>query len=145
MLTPSPDISHRMIEADEAVRLLTVKKSNRASLGEPLLVRWRDGVFVANGAGTAEDLKARDLECDLEFLRLLELHEQHDVRVSHNGPNQAPKLFQDHAENKRRFVKRQFKASVDRLLTGGRIFRFESGPPSKRRCNLSSKPPDVAR
>jgi RecA-family ATPase len=145
MLTPSPDDSRRMIEADEAVRLLTVKKSNRASLGEPLLVRWQDGVFMANGTGTAEDLKARDMECDLEFLRLLELHEQHNIRVSHNGPNQAPKLFQDHAENKRRFTKRQFKASMDRLLTGGRIFNVESGPPSKRRCHLSSNPPDQER
>src|SRR5262249_26352202 len=113
LLTANPDDPRRVIEVDESVRLLTVKKSNRASLGEPMAVRWQDGVFVANGTGTGQDARAWEMECDLEFLRLLVLHEQHNIRVSHNGPNQAPKLFQEHAENKRRFMKRQFKASMD--------------------------------
>ena len=80
------------------------------------------------------------MECDLEFLRLLALHEQLNLRVSARGPNQAPKVFYEHAENKRRFTKYQFKAAMDRLLTGGRISNIESGPPSKRRCHLSSTP-----
>jgi RecA-family ATPase len=141
LLTDDPNDSRRKIELDESVRLLTVKKSNRASLGEPLPIRWQDGVFVAYGTGPGEDMKAREMECDLEFLRLLTLHEELTIRVSHNGPNQAPKSFHEHADNKRRFTKREFKSSMDRLLTGGRIFNVESGPPSKRRCHLSSKSP----
>ena len=138
LLTENPEDPSRKIEVDESVRLLKVKKSNRAYLGEPIPVRWQDGVFVANGTGTGQDARAREMECDLEFVRLLVLHEQQNIRISHNGPNQAPKAFQDHAENKHRFTKRQFKAAMDRLLTGGRISNIESGPPSKRRCHLSS-------
>ena len=89
---------NKVIEQDEDVRELSVKKVNYGRKGEPIRVKWVDGVFERQ-AGTTFGLDAtqRNAVADDAFLTLLRWHERHGQPVSPNASSlYAPRVFASH-------------------------------------------------
>jgi RecA-family ATPase len=112
-------------------RILSRAKGNRASSPyTEVEVWWFNGAFGAFRSGEAGATEQIDALVDAEFLRLLaEMHDR-NVRVSYNqrSNNYAPKEFA--ARTKTKFTKRQFKASMERLMDAGKIKNASYGSPS---------------
>lgn len=125
----------RTIEDDQDIRILSVKKNNRAPNGGQIVVRYDRGQFVRE---KGIDLNAPDIAREVErvFLELLDQFESQGRDVSPN-PSQtyAPALFDRHP-NAGGHTKRSFQKAMDRLLEAGRIKIVTVGPPSKQRRKL---------
>lgn len=129
---------NKVIEQDEDVRELSVKKVNYGRKGEPIRVKWIDGVFERQ-AGTTFGLDAtqRNAVADDAFLTLLRLHERLGMPVSPNPSSlYAPTVFTNHSQSGG-ISKRAFKGAMERLLEAQKIRAVHEGPPSKRRVRLT--------
>jgi RecA-family ATPase len=128
-----------VIEQDEDVRELTVKKANYGRKAEPVRLKWVDGVFERQTGGVfGLDSMQRNAVADDAFVRLLRLHERLGMPVSPNASSiYAPVVFASHSQAGG-VTKRAFKAAMERLLETGKIRVIREGPPSKRRIRLTS-------
>jgi RecA-family ATPase len=130
---------NKVIEQDEDVRELTVKKANYGRKAEPVRLKWVDGVFERQTGGVfGLDSMQRNAVADDAFVRLLRLHERLGMPVSPNASSiYAPVVFASHSQAGG-VTKRAFKAAMERLLETGKIRVIREGPPSKRRIRLTS-------
>ena len=128
-------------EPDRSERILTRKKSNWAKVGESILLRWRNGVFVVDQpTGIIGSIERRT--ADRVFLELLDATWEENQRVSsrsHSGSNYAPKLFAKRPENRERFTKADFECAMQRLFAAGEIIDLEYGRPSDPRYRIARK------
>jgi|SRR4051812_4566851 RecA-family ATPase len=122
---------------DPNLRELQFLKSNYGPLGEPVQLRWSNGVFglADMGTGYIEKLAAEQRTDEL-FIKLLERFNNQGQRVTAKvGTSYAPAKFADHPEacgvsNK------AFAKAMQRLLDMDKIRIEEDGPPSHRRSKL---------
>jgi len=130
---------NKVVEQDEDVRELTVKKANYGRKAEPVRLKWVDGVFERQTGGVfGLDSMQRNAVADAAFVRLLQLHERLGMPVSPNASSiYAPTVFASHSQADG-VTKRAFKGAMERLLETGKIRVIQEGPPSKRRVRLTS-------
>jgi RecA-family ATPase len=121
-------------QADPNLRELEFKKNNYGPLAESVIVRWKDGVFVAEHSIVGSlDLLAAERKADDLFLRLLDRFEKQGRRVSHNrGPTYAPALFAKDPEVKSMGVRAPvLGAAMERLFARDEIRVETYGRPSR--------------
>lgn len=108
---------------DSPHRVLTRRKSNYASIGEEIRLRWQDGAFVAEGSARGgSGGAARQVYVDAQFLALLDRCTTAKMWLSHskNATNFAPKVFATRSD-RASVSKADFSAALGRLITDGRI------------------------
>jgi RecA-family ATPase len=123
---------------DTALRVLEVKKSNYGPIGEAIVLRWRDGVYIAEpGKGTLERL-AVEAEIDRLFIKLLRRFNEQGRNVSdRKSPTYAPSLFADEPEAKEaKATKRDFAESMARLFAANRLRVVTIGSASRMRSRI---------
>jgi RecA-family ATPase len=123
---------------DEALRALEVKKNNYGPVTETILLRWKNGVYVAEpGQGTFQQL-AREAEMNQLFLTLLRRFTAQGRNVSDKtGTSYAPALFAQQPEAKTASATSKTLAeAMERLFAAGKIKVVTEGPPSHPRTRL---------
>jgi RecA-family ATPase len=113
--SPKEDDSGEAPDTDE--RVLTRVKANWAKIGETILMRWRDGVFIADRppSGVLGSIERRS--CEHVFHALRDELAAQGRYVSHKprASNYAPKLFVKHP-NHERFTVRHFELAMENLF-----------------------------
>ena len=121
---------------DPAARELTVMKSNYAAVGEKIRIRWEAGAFVADSPLEPAMMGMVHKRHDELFLEVLSAINQSGQRVAATkGVNYAPSVMAIHPRAAGT-NKKQFEASMQRLLVAGTIKVVWDGPPSKQRQRL---------
>jgi RecA-family ATPase len=127
---------------DHDARVLTTKKSNYGRTGAERVLRWVDGVFVAEGMGGGQEAQRR-ADAERVFLDLLAEFERQGRDVSPSfSRSYAPKVFAA-APAAKGFSKELLATAMERLFTANRIHVATSGPPSKQRQRVASGPPPI--
>jgi RecA-family ATPase len=130
---------------DTSLRALEVKKNNYGPVTETILLRWQNGVYVAEGVGKPEEQAARVLErlaeedkIDQLFLTLLRRFTKQGRKVSDKtGTTYAPAQFVKESEAKK--LKATAEALADamrRLFVAEKIQNVTEGPPSRLRTKI---------
>jgi RecA-family ATPase len=123
---------------DEALRALEVKKNNYGPVTETILLRWQNGVYVAEpGQGTFQQL-AREAEVNQLFLTLLRRFTAQGRNVSDKtGTSYAPALFARQPEAKTaNATSKALAEAMERLFAAGKIKVVTEGPPSHPRTRI---------
>lgn len=123
---------------DADARTLEVKKNNRGRVGEKVALRWTGLTFTTQAQAAASPYRAQaEREIDELFLRLLDKRNAQGRPVhAKSAKGSAPSEFE--LDPEANGVKSEaFRASMERLLTAGRIVAIETGPDSKRRQHLA--------
>jgi RecA-family ATPase len=130
-------------EEDDGLRLLQVVKSNYGPSNERVRLRYKAGVFVLEQSNTFEQIAAQ-CKVDEIFLRCLSLCQEQgrNTSPSSTSNNYAPTLFAKMPEANGS-KKDGFAASMERLLSAGRIRIETYGPPSKRQQRLERVSKDI--
>lgn len=127
--------AQKLIEGDSDIRVLSVKKNNRAPTGNEIVVRYRNGQFVRENS---LDITIVDTASQARrvFLRLLRQFEKEGRDVSPNpSQNYAPTVFASHPDNES-LGKRALQTAMNALLGAGEIEVETFGPPSRLRQRL---------
>ncbi len=123
-------------EIDPDVRELAFLKSQYGRLGETILLRWKNGVFIPEPRPGSLDQMAADKKVDDLFLKLLARFNENNQSVSPNkGPTYAPTAFANHADAKG-VPSQVFAKAMQRLLDAKTVKVETSGSPSKQRSRL---------
>lgn len=130
-------ISDDGFEIDPDRRVLTTMKANYGRVGGETLMKWCNGVFVAEQAATGSDKLAQGAKAQRVFMKLLATFTAQGRQVNHaGGQTYAPKIFADHPDNEG-MTKRALKSAMEGLLAAGKIVILKEGPPSKQRSFLA--------
>lgn len=126
------------------VRTLTVMKVQWAQEGTVFRLRRQEGAFVyearEGGANSPYDEAAATAKAERIFLELLQTYEQQGRRVSSTpGSNYAPSVFAGDEEADG-VTNKAFARAMNKLFKANRIHIEQSGPPSKRRAQLTPGP-----
>ncbi len=128
---------------DADARVLTTKKANYGRIGNERVLRWREGVFVLDGAARPDKLAA-DAEDDRAFLAILADFARSGRPVSAAKCSTfAPARFAEHPSAKGLSGGR-LNAAMQRLFAADRIHNETSGPPSKQRQRIVAGHPPVS-
>jgi len=129
-------------EPDPDLRVLEVVKANYGPVGETIMLRWDNGLFLpVAGQSTLEKL-AREQKVDSLFLMLLNRWTRQGRAVSDKAKANAyaPSAFASEPEAKADNVsKQELAAAMDRLFRSGRIHSAAYGPPSRGWTKLEQK------
>ena len=131
-------------EPDPDLRVLEVVKANYGPVGETIMLRWDNGLFLpVAGQSTLEKL-AREQKVDNLFLMLLNRWTKQGRAVSDkakaNANAYAPGTFASEPEAKADNVtKQELAAAMGRLFRAGRIHSTAYGPPSRGWTKLEQK------
>jgi RecA-family ATPase len=130
---------------DTTLRALEVKKNNYGPVSETVLLRWRDGVYVAEAGSLDPDsaeqvlkrLSAEDKVNEL-FLTLLRRFAEQGRNVSDkSGTSYAPAHFSKQPEAKAgKVTSKALAEAMERLFTAKRIRVLTEGPKSHPRTRL---------
>ena len=119
-------------EPDPDARRLSSKKANYARTGGEIMLRWQEGVFVAEESSSGLDKLAAGAKAERIFLKLLGEFTEQGRRVNANsGPNFAPKIFAEHPDAEG-CTKKAFRTAMETLLRDGKVRISEEGAPSRR-------------
>jgi RecA-family ATPase len=120
-------------QPDSDLRELQFLKNNYGRLAERIVLRYRDGVFLAEPGMSAIDLEARERDIDEMFLAVLYklIASKRPVSPSPQANNYAPTAIARHSDGKGHSGK-DYQAAMARLLDAGKIHIAVSGPPSKQ-------------
>jgi RecA-family ATPase len=130
---------------DPSLRALEVKKNNYGPVTETILLRWRDGVYVAEGVGTSDEQAEQVLErvaaetkINMVFVSLLRRFTAEGRNVSDKpGTSYAPALFAKQKEAKAaKAAGKALAEAMERLFEAGKIRVTISGPPSHPRRRI---------
>lgn len=125
-------------EPDLDARILELKKTNAARIGQQIPLRWSEGVFVVDGERAATGGVVGSIEADLAervFLDLLDDAVAKGIALSSaiQAANYAPKMFTSHDRGTRRGLgKDQLAAAMRRLIMNGMIGVGQVGKTSSR-------------
>jgi hypothetical protein len=124
---------HKDEQPDSDLRELQFLKNNYGRLAERVILRYRDGVFLAEPGMSAIDLEARERDIDETFLAVLYklIASKRPVSPSPQANNYAPTAIARHSDGKGHNGK-DYQAAMERLLDAGKIHIAVSGPPSKQ-------------
>jgi RecA-family ATPase len=133
-----PGEKTKLAEPDETLRELSVKKANYASKGQPIRMKWVDGVFARQAGAHGLDSGDRDMRAELAFMSLLRWHEQHGINVSPKpSASYAPTVFARHSDADG-VTKRAFARAMERLLSSSKIRIETVGPASRQTTRLTA-------
>jgi RecA-family ATPase len=130
---------------DTTLRALEIKKNNYGPVSETVLLRWRDGVYVAEGVGAPEKQAERVLErlaaeerADTLFLTILRRFAEQGRNVSDKlSSSYAPSVFADEPEAKAaKASKKALTEAMARLFAARKIRVVTFGSPSKMRSKI---------
>jgi RecA-family ATPase len=123
---------------DNDLRVLEWRKNNYGPVGENVLLRWRNGVYVPEPrAGSLEQLAA-DAKIDNLFLDLLRRFTKQGRNVTdRKSVSYAPAVFEGEPEAKKEKVSRkQFAEAMTRLFAADKIQAVTEGPKSHPRTRI---------
>jgi RecA-family ATPase len=118
-------------EPNPELRVIEVMKSNYGPIGETIIVRWKDGVFVPVAAMGAFEKAAAERAADELFLKLLDRFQDRGRNLSDKptANNYAPKMFATDPDGKGR--RRELTDAMNRLFAAGKIKVETYGRPSR--------------
>ena len=129
-------------EPDPNLRVLEVMKNNYGPVGETVMLRWSDGVFLpAPALGSLEKL-GREQKVGELFLMLLDRWNDQGrvVNDKKTSNTYAPNRFVDEPEAKADHVsKRELAAAMERLFRAGKVHVVPYGFPSRGWTRLERK------
>ena len=131
------------VPLDTPDRVLTRRKSNYASIGEEIRLRWQSGVFVAAGdAHKSSGGPLRQAHAEAVFLTLLDRCTASGVHVafSRNAMNYAPKVFAARPD-RGDLTRAELDGAMQRLMADNRIRLEEYGRPGDPRQRLARGTP----
>ena len=126
-------------QPDNDLRELQFKKNQYGPLGENVVLRWRNGLFLPEPGMSSLDKLAREAKADEIFLDLLKRLSAEGRNISHNANSKTygPTVFVTEAEAKKtRLSKAELEAAMRRLFAAGKIRVDTYGPPSKSYSRL---------
>jgi RecA-family ATPase len=131
------------IEPDKGLRQLEFMKSNYGPVGETIIVRWRDGVFVQEPRIGSVQKYADDAKANEVFLELLERFRRQGRIVGEKpGPSFAPALFAQESEAKAAGLRnRALAETMRRLFADNKIHVENYGRPSRPAGKIVAGPP----
>jgi RecA-family ATPase len=108
-------------EADRGIRTLETAKSNYGPSGNPVRLQWGEGGLQIEHAPSSLHRLAKDAECEVVFLRLLDERNAQGRHVSDkSGKNYAPSVFEEMAGNAG-FTAKPFASAMNRLFEARKI------------------------
>jgi RecA-family ATPase len=123
-------------EPNPNLRVIEVMKSNYGPVGETIMVRWKDGLFLPEPAtGSLEKMAAEQTADDL-FLKLLDRFEQQGRTASHKKTSNtyAPTMLSADPDGKGR--RKELTAAMERLFAANKIKVETYGKASRRFSKL---------
>ncbi|GAJ91023.1 bifunctional DNA primase/polymerase [Rhizobium rhizogenes] len=123
-------------EVDPDLRFLSTKKSNYGKVGGESKLRWENGCFVVETAGSSPTLGLINRKADGVFVELLRTFARTGQHVGASpGTNYAPaKMAKNSGADG--LSKKALEAAMQRLLEDGTVKLVWDGPPSKQRQRL---------
>jgi RecA-family ATPase len=107
------------------LRQLEFKKNQYGPLGETIVVRYQNGLFLPERGMSNLEKAAHEAETDQVFLDLLKRFTAAGININHkptSPSNYAPKVFSQETEAKNaRLNKGDLEASMKRLFANGKI------------------------
>ena len=136
----SRETSEAGVEPDPNIRILEVKKSNRAVIGSRLVLRYRHGTFGVSEAETADSSLA---EAKIVFLRVLNMWAANSewVTLAQNTKRYAPRAMVAGSEDAAEIGERKLTAAMNAVLEAGLIHQEPFGPPSRLSYRIVSSHP----
>jgi RecA-family ATPase len=129
-------------EPDPNLRVLEVMKNNHGPIGETIMLRWEDGLFLPVPASGSLEKLAREQKLDELFLMLLGRcnGQGRVVNDKKTSNTYAPNRFVDEPEAKADHVnKRELADAMERLFRAGKIHVVPYGFPSRGWTRLEHK------
>ena len=124
-------------EPDPDARRLSIKKSNYGRTSGEIIMRWQDGVFVANAVENGLDRTAANVKAERVFLKLLRAFTAQERYVSvQPGPTFAPAFFSKHPDAEG-CSKQALRAAMERLFTANKIRTAHHGTGAKLRSHIA--------
>jgi RecA-family ATPase len=122
---------------DPNARVLKFMKSNYGPKGEPMRLRWQNGLFVPDDGVKANE--AAQANTEIIFLNLLDAYTAEGRNVgSSTASTYAPKVFD--ADRRSKGIGRDaLRDAMNALFEKGEIINEEFGPPSHRRKRIIRK------
>jgi RecA-family ATPase len=120
-------------QPDSDLRELQFLKNNYGRLADRVVLRYRDGVFLAEPGMSVIDRAALEQAIDIAFLLVLGklIASNRPVSPSPYANNYAPTVIARHPDGKAH-SRKDYEAAMERLLNTGKIHVASSGPPSKQ-------------
>jgi RecA-family ATPase len=128
-------------QPDDDLREIVFKKNQYGKLGESIVLRYQDGMFLPVPGMTSLNKMAEERKADDVFLDLLRRFEKEGRHVSHrSGTTYAPSLFAREDEAKRANLgSKALEAAMRRLFKGGKIHNEQYGRPSRPHYRIAIK------
>jgi len=140
LTSPKPEAGE---QSDSDLRELTFKKNQYGPIGESIVLRWKDGLFLPERGMSSLEVAVAEKTADEMFLKLLTRFTQNGQNVSHkNQPaNYAPRLFakEPEAKNLPR-AKTALEEAMQRLFREQKIHVETYGRHSYERLAMGAKP-----
>jgi RecA-family ATPase len=129
-------------ESDGDLRELAFKKNQYGPLGDAVVVRYQNGLFLPERGKSSLEKAAHEAEADRVFIVLLKRFLVAGRNVSHStsSPNYAPKVFAEEAEAKEAHLRKtDFQDAMRRLFTSEKIVVEAYGKPSNPHQRIGVK------
>lgn len=123
---------------DRDLRVLEFKKNQYGPLGDSMLLRYQNGVFIPEPRGGSLDPQIAEQRAEQVFVTLLSRFTREGRNVSDKkGTTYAPASFAGEQEAKAfKLSKDMLADAMKRLFASGKIRVVTEGPPSKQRSRL---------
>ena len=130
--------------ADDDLRELEFKKNQYGPRSRPVVLRYKDGLFLPVNGATDPERIAREARVDGLFVKLLRRFNERQDRVTHLASSSnyyAPKVFSDEPEAKQQGVRKgELEDAMKRLMAGNRVLVEIFGKESRRQTKLILSP-----
>jgi RecA-family ATPase len=138
LTSPKPEAGE---QPDSDLRELTFKKNQYGPIGESLILRYRNGLFLPEGGISSLEKVAREAAADDLFLALLtRFNLAHRTVSDKPGINYAPTVFAREEEAKKSGTNARMMAdAMRRLFQAGKIWNEPCGRPSRPAYRLVAK------
>jgi RecA-family ATPase len=129
-------------QPDTDLRQLEFRKNQYGPLGETLVLRYRNGLFLPLPGVPSLDKLAHEARADEVFLDLLRRFTRENRNTSdRKGPTYAPAPFAKEDEARKAGLNgKQLEAAMRRLFAAGKIWNEPYGRPSRPNYRLAVKP-----
>jgi RecA-family ATPase len=123
-------------QPDSDLRQLDFKKNQYGPIGESIVLRYQNGLFLPEGGLSSLDKVARQVEAENTFLEFVKrmTEQNQDLGPNRTASNYGPVVI---ARQVKGFRKAEFETAMQRLIDTNRIHIRLEGPPTKQRKYLT--------